>query len=225
MVVVVNDERLLELPDSLDWAEGSALTVNYLTTYLSLTRVVQVQPGQSALVCGVTGGVGHAVVQTSKALGARPIAVVSSAHKARRAIGAGATAAIDLPSQDIDKAVGLTDGQGVDLDLDPVGGARFGELLRNARRHGMLVSLGFTGGRQPVLDLMDLIAADRHIAGHGLHADSDENVTPALKEVGKPAAGGRLRPVIDSRFALDDFEDGYTRPASREAIGSIVVEL
>ncbi|WP_409467508.1 quinone oxidoreductase family protein [Streptomyces sp. HC307] len=192
MVVVVNDERLLELPDSLDWAEGSALTVNYLTAYLSLTRVGQVPPGQSALVSGATGGVGHAVMQTSKALGAQPIAVVSSAHKARRAIGAGATAAIDLSSQDVDKAVaGLTDGQGVGPALDPVGGARFGELLRNARRHGMLVSLGFTGGRQPVLDLMDLIAADRHIAGHGLHADSDENVTPASRRsVSRPPEAG-----------------------------------
>ncbi|MFC9910882.1 hypothetical protein [Streptomyces sp. NPDC127197] len=145
MMVVVNDERLLELPDSFDWAEGSALTVNCLTAYLSLTRVAQVQPGQSALVCGATGGVGHAVVQTSKALGARPITVVSSAHKARWAIEAG----------------------------------------RRRRR-------------------------ERH---------------PSPQGVDKPAAGGRLRPVIDSRFALDDFEDGHTRLASREAIGSIVVEL
>ncbi|MBZ9637865.1 zinc-binding dehydrogenase [Streptomyces sp. PSKA30] len=179
-----------------------------------------------AIEAGATATIDLSSQDIDKALGAQPIAVVSSAHKARRAIEAGATATIDLSSQDIDKAVAdLTDGQGVDLALDPVGGARFGELLRDVRRHGMPVSLGFTGGRQPVLDSMDIIAADRHIAGHGLHADSDENVTPALKEVGKPTAGGRLRPVIDSRFALDDFEDGYTRLASREAIGSIVVEL
>ncbi|MGP4091203.1 quinone oxidoreductase family protein [Streptomyces sp. KR55] len=185
---------------------GSALTVNYLTAYLSLTRVGHVQPGQSALVSGATGGVGHAVVQTSKALGAQPIAVVSSAHKARRAIEAGATAAIDLSSRDIHKAVAdLTDGQGVDLALDPVGGARFGELLRNVRRHGMLASLGFTGGRQPVLDLMDLIAADRHIAGYGAARRQRRERHPSPQggrqaDRRRPAAT-RMTPTIITRCA------------------------
>ncbi|MER5804262.1 quinone oxidoreductase family protein [Streptomyces mirabilis] len=86
------DDRLLQLPDGLDWAEGAVLTVNYLTAYLALTKAAKVRSGQTVLVSGASGSLGHAVMQTARALGARPIALVSSAHKARRAAGAGAWA-------------------------------------------------------------------------------------------------------------------------------------
>ncbi|MFF2461946.1 hypothetical protein [Streptomyces mirabilis] len=81
------DDRLLQLPDGLDWAEGAVLTVNYLTAYLALTKTAKVRSGQTVLVSGATDSLGHAVMQTARALGARPIALVSSAHKARRAAG------------------------------------------------------------------------------------------------------------------------------------------
>ncbi|MFI6743227.1 zinc-binding alcohol dehydrogenase family protein [Nonomuraea sp. NPDC050451] len=222
---LVRDDRLLELPGTLDWAEGSALTVNYLTAYLALTKSAGVRSGQSALVSGATGGVGHAVVQTAKALGARPIALVSSPEKARRAADAGASAVIDSSSQKLDEAIAdLTDGQGVDLALDPVGGPRLGELVHSVRPGGTVVSLGFTGGRQALVDVMDLLAG-RVITGYGVHGDSDEEIAEGLDAIGRLAADGQLRPVIDSRFDLDDFEDGYARLASREAVGSIVLEL
>ncbi|MEU0819240.1 hypothetical protein [Streptomyces mirabilis] len=88
----MRDDRLLQLPDGLDWAEGAPLTVNYLTTYLALTKAAKVRSGQTVPVSGATGSLGHAVMQTARALGARPIALVSSPHKARRAAGAGAWA-------------------------------------------------------------------------------------------------------------------------------------
>ncbi|MFE2611283.1 alcohol dehydrogenase catalytic domain-containing protein [Streptomyces mirabilis] len=89
---LVRDDRLLQLPDGLDRAEGAALTINYLTAYLALAKASKVRSGQTVLVSGATGSLAHAVIQTARALGARPIALVSSAHKARRAAGAGAWA-------------------------------------------------------------------------------------------------------------------------------------
>ncbi|MFC9502613.1 zinc-binding alcohol dehydrogenase family protein [Streptomyces sp. NPDC057002] len=223
---LVRDDRLLQLPDTLDWAEGSALTVNYLTAYLALTKAAKVHSGQIALVSGATGSLGHAVMQTARALGARPVALVSSAHKARRAAEAGATAVIDSSSRTTDEAIAeLTDGQGVDIALDPVGGPRLGELIRAVRRHGTVVSLGFTGGRQAAVDIMDLLAGERVVTGYGVHGDSDEEIAKGLNDIGRLAAEGLLRPVIDSRYALDDFEAGYTRLASREAVGSLALEL
>ncbi|MEU1301411.1 quinone oxidoreductase family protein [Streptomyces shenzhenensis] len=224
--VRVPEHRLLELPDALTFGEGAALTVNYLTAYLALTQVAHLEKGQTVLVSGATGGVGGAVMQTSRALGTRAIAVVSTPAKARHAARAGAHAVIDLSSQNLNQAVAeLTDGRGVDLAMDPVGGPRLGELLRSVRRHGTFVSLGFTGGKQAEIDVVDLIVGEKHVTAYGLHGDSEDNTAKGLEALGRLAAEGQLHPTIDSTFALDDFEQGFARLTSREAVGSIVLEL
>ncbi|WP_405508604.1 zinc-binding dehydrogenase [Streptomyces purpurascens] len=166
------------------------------------------------------------MTRTARALGARPVALVSSAREARRAAEAGATAVVDSSSRNPDEAIAeLTEGQGVDIALDPVGGPRLGELIRSVRRHGTVVSLGFTGGRQATVGIMDLLAGARVVTGYGVHGDSGEEIAEGLDDLGRLAAEGRLRPVIDSRYALDAFEAGYARPASRAAVGSLVLEL
>ncbi|MGY0055175.1 quinone oxidoreductase family protein [Streptomyces sp. LZ34] len=224
--VAVDEDRLLALPDTFDWAEGAALTVNYLTAYLALTDAAQVKPGQTVLVSGATGSVGHASIQTAAALGARPIAIVSTPQKARRAEQAGAWAVIDRSARDLGEAVAeLTDGQGADLALDPVGGSLLGELLHALRRHGTLVSLGFVGGMRADLEVMELMGAEKHVTGLSIFSRSTKDIAPALRGIGELAAAGKLRPVIDSRIPLADFEDGYTRLASRQAVGSLVLEL
>ena len=119
----------------------------------------------------------------------------------------------------------MTDGHGVDVALDPVGGPRLGQLLRSVRPHGTVVALGFIAGTEPVFDVVDLIVGEKHLVGYSLHADDDNDIAEALQAVATLAADGHLRPAIDSRFALDDFEAGYARLASRESIGSVIVEL
>ncbi|WP_409467343.1 quinone oxidoreductase family protein [Streptomyces sp. HC307] len=132
--VSVPDHRLLELPATLDWAEGAALTVNHLTAYFALAKTGRLHSGPTVLISGATGSLGRALVQTVKAVGARPIAAVSTPHKAHRAAEEGAEAVIDLSSQDLQTAVAdLTGGQGADLAMDPVGGPLPG---RPAARRG-----------------------------------------------------------------------------------------
>jgi NADPH:quinone reductase len=80
--VLVEDKRLLELPDTLNYDEGAALTVNYLTAYRALTSAAELQNGQTVLISGATGSVGHALVQVTIAMGGHPIAIVSSTEKA-----------------------------------------------------------------------------------------------------------------------------------------------
>lgn len=223
---LVEDDRLLELPDVLDWDEGAALTVNYLTAYLALTRIAKVQSGQTVLISGASGSVGHALVQVAKALGGRPIGVATSADKAERVRAAGAFAAIDLSAQDVvDTVRELTDGQGADVALDPVGGALFGQLLRAVRHRGSLVSIGFTGGKEAAVDVVDVVVGEKSLTGYSLHAESDETIAPALAEIGRLAAQGLLKPVIDSTFAIDKFEQAYSRLASRKAVGSVILRL
>lgn len=224
--VLVEDKRILELPDLLNWDEGAALTVNYLTAYQALTRIAKLQKDQKVLISGATGSVGHALAQVVRALGGHPIAVVSSPEKAHRAGEAGAPSVIDLSSQNLtDTVLDLTDGRGADWALDPVGGPMLGQLLRSVRRRGCVVSIGFTGGKQPAFDVVDLIVYEKSVVGYSLHAETDEEVSRALIKLGALAANGQLKPVIDSTVSIEWFERGYSRLASRKAVGSVILRL
>jgi NADPH2:quinone reductase len=222
---VVEESGRLELPDILNWNEGAALTVNYLTAYQALTRIAKLQKDQKVLISGASGSVGHALVQVTKALGGHPIAVVSSPEKAHRAREAGAPSVIDLSQNLADTVLDLTDGQGADVALDPVGGPMLGQLLRSVRRRGSVVSIGFTGGKEPAFDVVDLIVYEKSVVGYSLHAETDEEVSQALIELGALAAKGELKPVIDSTVSIEDFERGYSRLASRKAVGSVILRL
>jgi len=188
--------------------------------------VAKLQRNQKVLISGATGLVGHAVVQVVKALGGHPIAVVSSPQKAHRAREAGASMVIDLSSQDLaDTVQKFTNGQGADLALDPVGGPMLGRLLRSVRRYGCVVSIGFTGGKLPAIDVVDLIVLEKSVVGYSLHAETDEEVSQALIEPGALAARGQLKPITDSTVSIEDFECGYSRLASRKADGSVILRL
>lgn len=224
--VSVDDTRIVPLPDALSFEQGAALSVNYLTAYLAATRTVRTKPGQRALVSGATGSVGHALVQVLNALDAKPIAVVSSTAKGDQSLRAGAYASVDLSTQDLDREVSrLTDGNGADLAFDPAGGTRTSALMRNLRAGGELVSIGFTGGKLAEIDLVDVVVGEKAIRGYSLHSESDENITQALQEVLGLAAKGVLKPLIDSSFPMEAFEEAYERLASRDAMGSIVIQL
>lgn len=223
---LVEDKRILELPDALHLDEGSALTVSYITAYLALTRTAKMHKGQTVLVSGVSGLVGYALVQVAKALGGQPIAAVSCTHNAERLRAAGDFVVIDLATQDLGEAVrNLTGGQGADVALDPVGGAVFGKMLGAVRQQGSLVSIGFAAGTEATVNLVDVILGQKSVVGFNLFAQSDETVSQALVEIGKLAAQGLVKPVVDSTVSLEDFEDGYSRLTSGKAVGAVIVRL
>lgn len=225
--VLVEDSRLFALPDSLGWEEGATLSVNYLTAWRALTHSVTVRDGDTVLVSGATGSVGNALVQLGKAIGARVIAVVSSAEKAARVRAAGASEVIDLSAEkDLPGAVrALTDGKGADYAFDPVGGSLLNLLLQGVRFRGTVVSLGFAGGNEPAFNAFEIIAGEKHILGYSLHAETDADVSKALAELVQLAADGKIAPVIDSTVTIDGYDAAYERLSSRQAIGSIVLKF
>ncbi|WP_321893268.1 quinone oxidoreductase family protein [Paraburkholderia tropica] len=224
--VLVEEERLIVLPDSLTLEQGAALPINYVTAYQAITRVGRLMPGQTALVSGAAGALGHALVQTTSALGARVIAVASGAEKAAHLRQLGRASVIDLSAQDLPSTImALTDGQGVDLAFDAVGGDLLGELLRSLKPRGAVVSIGFAGGVRASFDVVDLVVHEKRVLGYDAHLETDVDVQTAKAAVQRLAEAGHLCPVIDSVFQLEDFEAGYQRLASRKAIGAIVLRL
>lgn len=161
-----------------------------------------------------------ATTQIAKGLGARTIAVTSTAEKAAHALEAGAEAAFDLSSdKDLNTFVrNLNGGQGARWAFDPVGGELINRLLQALAFRSTLVLLGFTGGMQPVFDAFEVIAGEKRIEGYSVHAESDADAAEALKAVVELAANGHIKPRVDSVSEMEALEEG-------RAQGSVVLRL
>src|SRR5215212_1966136 len=131
------------LSERLDFVEGAGLVLNYHTAYFALQRRGRLREGETVLIHGAAGGLGTASLQVARALGARTIAVVSTAEKEHVARQAGAEHVLRAGSPWHEQARELTAGRGVDVILDPVGGQRFTDSLRSLALDGRVVVVGF----------------------------------------------------------------------------------
>src|SRR3954453_14304894 len=127
--VGLGSDSVFPLPDSLSFEQGAALPMNYLTAQFALRERGQVREGETVLVHGAAGGVGTATIQVAKGYGARTIAVVSTDEKGEGARKAGADEGVLLEGFK-DAVAALTDGRGVDVVVDVVGGEVFTDSLR-----------------------------------------------------------------------------------------------
>lgn len=224
--VAVEDKRLIEVPADYSLEYAAALPINYITAYQAMTRVGMVKKDQVVIIAGATGSVGHALIQIANALGAVPIAVVSSTGKALHAKQAGARHVIDLSEHDLADAVReFTQDKGADLAFDPVGGEVLGQLIRALRPRGTAVSIGFVAGTEGKIDIPDLVVEEKRLLGYDAWMETDEDVEAAAEALKTLIASGHVRPNIDSIYALDDFSAAYSRLNSRNAKGTILLKL
>ncbi|NWB95733.1 zinc-binding alcohol dehydrogenase family protein [Pseudomonas gingeri] len=224
--VLVENKRIIELPSDYDLDEGAALPINYVTAHQALTRVGRVEPGQTVVISGASGALGHALTQTAIAMGAIVIGVVSTPEKAKRARLSGASTVIDLSTQNLKEAVlEATDGEGAHLAFDPVGGPILGQLLSAVRTRGAVISIGFVGGMTANIDVADVVIYEKRVLGYDAWLESDADVSTTLRTIQERIAIGALRPSIDSTFSMDQFADAYARLGSREAIGTILLKV
>jgi NADPH:quinone reductase len=99
------------------------------------------------------------------------------------------------------------------------------QLLRSVRRRGTVVSIGFTGGKEPAIDVFDLIVGEKRLVGYSLHHEPEDEISRALPKLNESVKDGLLRPTIDSTVDFQDFEKGYSRLGSRKAVGSITLRF
>lgn len=110
-----------------------------------------------------------------------------------------------------------------DLAFDPVGGPLLRELIKSVRERGSVVSIGFAGGAEACLDLAEIVVHEKRLLGYDAWLETDEAVSNAFSVIRSFVEKGAVRPVIDSAWALDEFEKAYTRLASRQAMGTILI--
>ncbi len=215
------------LPESLDFAQGAGLVLNYHTAYFALKLRGRLQEGETVLVHGAAGGVGTAVLQVAKGLGARTIGIVSSDAKERVAREAGADHVLraDGPWRDEAKEVS---GGGVNLVLDPVGGDRFTDSLRSLAEGGRLVVVGFTGGSIPEVKVNRLLLGNTELIGAGWGAyvlSKPEVVREIGAEVARLIEDGFVRPIVGARFPLERAGEALELIDERGAVGKVVLEV
>lgn len=225
-VAAVDADRVFPLPDEVGFAAGACLPMNYLTAHFALAVRGHLRAGQTVLVHGAAGGVGTACVQLAAALGARVIAVVSTEAKGEVARAAGAHEAVGVDGFK-DAARALTDGAGVDLVVDPVGGDRFTDSLRSLAPFGRVLVIGFTAGEIPTVKVNRLLLGNIDVTGvawggyamahPGFMAMQWAELEPHLRS-------GALDPVISRTLPLERAAEALTAIDERRATGKVVLE-
>ena len=152
--VVVDAIKLIPIPPGVPYDIAASFVMTYGTSYHALKDRAALQPGETLLVLGAAGGVGLAAVELGKALGARVIAAASSAEKLAVCAAHGADETIDYTREDLRERIkAMTDGKGVDVVYDPVGGGYSEPALRGMAWRGRFLVVGFANGEIPKIPL------------------------------------------------------------------------
>lgn len=215
------------LPDEFEFAQGAGLILNYHTAYFALKLRGRLQEGESLLVHGAAGGIGTAVLQVAKGLGARTFAVVSSDDKERVARQAGADEIVRSDGPWKDEVLERSRG-GVDVVVDPVGGDRFTDSLRALREGGRAVVVGFTEGSIPQVRVNRLLLRNTEVvgAGWGAYVLGKPHVTRQIGEaLDALIERGFVKPIVGARFGLEQASEALQLIDGRGAVGKVVLEL
>ncbi len=225
---LVPESAILKLPDNIDFDEGAAIPVAYGTSYHALVDRGRTQKGERLLVLGASGGVGIAALQIGRVLGAEVIAAVSTEEKATIARENGADHVIRYDLTPLREAISeITDGNGVDVVYDPVGGDATEQALRSTAWNGRLLVVGFAAGEIPKIPLNLTLVKGNSIVGvfWGRHfLEQPEQNAANFERIMTWVADGTLRPLIQKSYGLDQAAEALRWVADRKAIGRVVVK-
>jgi NADPH:quinone reductase-like Zn-dependent oxidoreductase len=218
--VVMPAQNVLPAPSDLNAYEAAALAVTHLTAWRMVVTQGQLKAGQTVLIFGIGGGVSVAALQLAKAIGARVIVTSRHAHKLERAQTMGADLGIHTPDQDVVKSVmAFTAKRGVDLVIENVGEAVWGDAMKSLVRGGRLVTCGATSGDQPPADLRRIFIRQLQILGSTLG-----NVQE-FKDLLAFCEQHHLRPVIDRVFPMNQVHEALDVMSRAEQFGKLALDL
>ena len=225
MVLPASSTRAI--PPGLDFAQAAGFKAAAVTAYVALVRRANLQPGETLLVHGASGGVGMAAVQLGRHLGATVIATGGSQEKLDVVQANGAHHTLVLANGFREQVKALTGGRGADVIFDAVGGDVFDESLRCISWGGRLLVIGFVSGRIPTVPAN--IVLIKGISVVGVRAGEYGRRDPPkgeenLRAIDRLAAEGVFRPHICARLRLDEAIDGLRMLAERRVVGKVVIE-
>jgi NADPH2:quinone reductase len=225
--VAIKTDRLVRLPDRLDFNRAAGLTVTYGTTVHALRDRAQIKPGETLAVLGAAGGTGLAAIELGKIMGARVIACASSADKLAFAREHGADVGVNYGDDDLKEALRrVTDGRGVDVIYDPVGGDYAEAALRSIAWGGRFLVIGFAAGEIPKLPLNLVLLKGCDVRGvfWGQFTERfPEKHRANMAEVLQWASEGKLSAHVHAVYPLEEIANALKALANREAKGKILL--
>lgn len=221
--------QCLPIPNELSWAEAAALPETCFTVWHNLYQRARLLPGESLLVHGGSSGIGTTAIQLAIALGARVFTTAGSAEKCRACEALGAVA-INYRSADfVAEIKAHTQGRGVDVILDMVGGDYVQRNIAVAAKDGRIVNIAFLQGSRVALDLMPLMLKRLTLTGSTLRAQSPEakaQIAKAVREQVWPLLENKkIRPLIAAQFPLSQVADAHRLMESSLHIGKIILDI
>jgi len=225
---LVSDARtVVPFPDEMDPVTASGFVLTYLTSHYALRDRAGLQAGETLLVLGAAGGVGLATVEIGKAMGARVIAAASSPAKLAVCAEHGADELLDYSSEDLKARLSeLTDGRGVDVVYDPVGGVYSEQALRRMAWGGRFLVIGFAAGEIPRIPLNLTLLKSCSIIGVFWGAFSmrePERNRALLEELFDWYREGKVRPLVSATYPLERAAEALREITERRARGKIVL--
>ena len=216
------------LPRDMDFASAAAVPVEFGTAHEALFEFGGLTAGQTVLVQAGAGGFGLAAIQLAKAAGATVISTASSSARLERLSTYGVDFGIDYTKVDtVSEVMRITNGRGVDLALDSVGGRALAACIEAVAYRGTVVFIGAMGGDESAPDITPLLLKNASLTGFYLVEEmvrALDRTRAIIAEQVNRVHSGELEAVLDLTFRLSEAADAHRRVESREAFGRIIIE-
>jgi putative PIG3 family NAD(P)H quinone oxidoreductase len=230
--VVVPESNLASIPAELDWVQAGAMPEVFITAYDALFTRASLHIGERVLIHAAASGVGTAAIQVAHAAGATVYGTSRTADKLQRIhelnLGLDQSVAVGgQPANFVEAVQKWTNGAGVDVILDLVGGNYFSANLEALASRGRLICVGTTAGTKSEIDLGLLLRKRVSVIGTTLRGRSIEEKAEATRlfasSVLPLVSRGAIRPVIDHVYPADEIRDAHERMESNASVGKIVL--
>ena len=235
--ILAHEASCTLIPDSMDYDSAAALSMTYGTSLYALKQRANIQPGETLLVLGASGGVGIAAIELGKAMGAKVIAAASTQDKVDMCMAHGADEGFIYPSGNLDrdqqkelsnKIKELTGGVGANVVYDPVGDSYSEPCLRATAWEGRYLVIGFAAGEIPKIPLNITLLKGCQVVGVFWGAwvgmCPDEN-NKNFAELFKLHAEGKINPEVSQKYTLENSADAFLHLANRKAKGKVIINM
>jgi NADPH:quinone reductase len=227
--VIVPGTGCYVMPDSMTYEEAAGFTMTYGTSHHALKQRANIQPGETMLVLGAAGGVGLTAVELGKAMGAKVIAAASTDEKLALAQTYGADHILNYANLDIREGIKLiTNGKGVDVVYDPVGGDYAEPSFRSMAWKGRYLVVGFASGPIPSLPLNLPLLKGASIVGvfwGGFTTQEPLEHAKNMTELFALYSDGKLKPHVSTVFPMEKVADALYSLMGRQAQGKVILKI
>ncbi|MBR2117857.1 MAG: NAD(P)H-quinone oxidoreductase [Pseudomonadota bacterium] len=227
---LTHESHAMSVPKGFSMTEAGAVAETLMTVWHNVFERGGLKPGETLLIHGGSSGIGTMAIQMAKAHGAKVFVTVGGQDKVDACLKLGADAAINYKTDDfVARTKALTDGVGVDVILDMVGGDYIDRNYEAAAIEGRIVQIAFLGGSKATPNFAKLMMKRLHHTGSTLRPRSVADKAAMVSAIEAKAmpwlASGRVKPLMDSTFPLKEASKAHARMESSQHIGKIVLTV